>query len=81
MSSSNDLQLANLTVELSKLKSQLKTMNENMAENNNAFFLVTMALIIFLMQCGFAFLEAGTVRSKNTTNILIKNLLDSCEFL
>ena len=32
------------------------------------------------MQAGFAFLEAGSVRSKNTTNILIKNALDSCKY-
>ena len=30
------------------------------------------------MQCGFALLEAGSVRAKNTKNILLKNVLDAC---
>lgn len=30
------------------------------------------------MQCGFALLECGSVRAKNSTSILIKNLFDAC---
>jgi len=36
------------------------------------------AYLVFIMQAGFALLEAGSVRAKNTKNILIKNLMDGC---
>ncbi|KJH41748.1 ammonium transporter [Dictyocaulus viviparus] len=68
----------NYTVEIVELQNEIKQIRKDYEDNDNAFFLCSMALIIFLMQCGFAFLEGGSVRSKNTTNILIKNLLDSC---
>merc|ERR1740130_1893566 len=30
------------------------------------------------MQAGFATLSAGSIRAKNVSNILLKNLLDAC---
>ena len=42
------------------------------------FWLSLCGFLVFFMQCGFALLEAGTVRAKNTKNILLKNLLDAC---
>lgn len=44
---------------------------------NTSWVLITGALVFF-MQAGFALVEAGFTRSKNTTNILFKNLMDFC---
>ena len=48
--------------------------------NDNIFgvwFLIGAALV-FWMQTGFAMVEAGFTRAKNTGNILMKNLMDFC---
>ena len=45
---------------------------------SDTFWLMVCGFLVFFMQCGFALLEAGTVRAKNTKNILLKNLLDAC---
>ncbi len=42
---------------------------------NTIWVLITSALVFF-MQAGFALVEAGFTRSKNTANILFKNLMD-----
>jgi|GEM_PF-1264275 len=39
-------------------------------------FVFLCTLLVLLMQIGFLFLEAGTVRKKNTANVAAKNLID-----
>ena len=41
------------------------------------WFLIGTALV-FWMQAGFAMVECGFTRAKNTGNILMKNLMDFC---
>ena len=40
------------------------------------FFLFIAAVLVLFMQAGFAMLEAGLNSSKNTVNILFKNIMD-----
>lgn len=41
-------------------------------------WIVISAALVFVMQAGFACLETGMVRSKNSINVAIKNLMDLC---
>ena len=39
-------------------------------------WLLVAAFLVFLMQAGFAAVEAGFCRAKNTTNLMMKNMMD-----
>lgn len=52
-------------------------MNAITSEVYGVWFLIGAALV-FWMQAGFAMVEAGFTRAKNTGNILMKNLMDFC---
>eukprot|EP00803_Ostreobium_quekettii_P002948 evm.model.scf_2798.3 EVM.evm.TU.scf_2798.3 scf_2798:13298-18695(+) len=57
-----------------------------LATDLDIMWLLLAAYLVFFMQCGFALLEVGSVRAKNTKNILLKvrasvrnlNVVDAC---
>jgi len=74
-------QLAALNASLVEMKARLTTVEAEEAQQKeelNTFYLMWAAALIFLMQAGFATLSAGSIRAKNVSNILLKNLLDAC---
>ena len=44
----------------------------------STLWILLAAFLVFFMQAGFGMVEAGLIRAKNTTNVLMKNLLDFC---
>lgn len=64
--------LEKLEVENQNLKSSLDTLQTN---TNNLWTIIA-AFLVFFMQAGFALVEAGFTRAKNTVNILMKNISD-----
>jgi len=44
----------------------------------DGMFMLSNTYLVFFMQVGFAMLCAGSIRSKNCMNILLKNVLDCC---
>lgn len=49
---------------------------EEIAFSLNTVWVLLAAALVFFMQAGFALVEAGFTRTKNTTNIIFKNLMD-----
>jgi Amt family ammonium transporter len=44
----------------------------------DSIWVVIGGILVFFMQAGFALVESGSVRSKNTINVLMKNYMDAC---
>jgi Amt family ammonium transporter len=44
----------------------------------DTLWIIVAALLVFFMQAGFGMVEAGLVRTKNSANVLMKNVLDFC---
>lgn len=69
------------TALVSQLQAQVSALSESVAATGSdiwgAWFLIGAALV-FWMQAGFAMVETGFTRAKNTGNIIMKNLMDFC---
>ncbi len=48
-----------------------------LAKSINTMWVLVAGFLVFFMQAGFGFLEAGFVRSKNVVNIMAENFLDT----
>ena len=49
---------------------------EQLVTANDTLFVLLGAIMVLAMHAGFAFLELGTVRSKNQVNALVKIIVD-----
>ena len=50
---------------------------ESVQANLDATYFMLAIVLVFLMQAGFAMLETGLTRSKNSANIMMKNMADA----
>ncbi|POP51338.1 ammonium transporter [Zhongshania marina] len=75
------MKTARITLTLSALLFSSLVFADDIADLSaatNMVWLVTASALVFLMQAGFALLESGMSRSKNSLNVVMKNYMDVC---
>lgn len=70
------LELNAAVLSLQATADSLSTTIDDNASGADDMWILICAIFVFFMQAGYALLEAGSVRSINTVNILFKNLID-----
>mmetsp|Transcript_7809 Transcript_7809/g.24868 ORF Transcript_7809/g.24868 Transcript_7809/m.24868 type:complete len:467 (+) Transcript_7809:98-1498(+) len=71
----NATAMSNLSSQITDLQDQLKADVANYNEALDTIWMLLASMLVFFMHAGFSLLEAGSVRFKNTQNILAKNLI------
>lgn len=66
--------MGGLILEGEELSPQLSC--ESLQNNLNIVWTVIAGILVFFMQAGFAMVEAGFTRAKNSANIMMKNMMD-----
>jgi len=51
---------------------------QSLKEATDMVWVIAAGALVFFMQAGFAFLESGMARAKNTVNVIMKNYCDMC---
>lgn len=51
---------------------------EQLLQYQSIMWIVLGGVLVFFMQAGFALIESGSVRAKNTVNVMMKNYTDMC---
>ncbi len=59
-----------------EMLSEVKTVADMAQFNLNVVWTLIAGILVFVMQAGFALVEAGLTRAKNSCNIMMKNIFD-----
>eukprot|EP00928_Gymnodinium_smaydae_P028236 TRINITY_DN2158_c0_g1_i3.p1 TRINITY_DN2158_c0_g1~~TRINITY_DN2158_c0_g1_i3.p1 ORF type:complete len:121 (-),score=21.80 TRINITY_DN2158_c0_g1_i3:92-454(-) len=67
--------MSSISHRVSLLEKQLADAKADYDESLDTIWMLLASMLVFFMHAGFSLLESGTVRFKNTQNILAKNLI------